>query len=80
MVFDVMVREGYTDSGKMIINTYRVHDSGLSQYLRNVQDAGSYIFSVIPLFRSKIDEREERKHDTNRANATSGFDCTILQR
>lgn len=54
MVFDVMVRAGKNVAGKDIRNVYRVHDSVLSKYLRNVQDVGHYIESVIPLFRPKI--------------------------
>jgi hypothetical protein len=62
MVFDVMTRIGKNAAGKDILNVYRVHDSILSRYLREAQDCGKYIVSVIPLFRKKeqiIDRDEE---------------------
>lgn len=52
-MFDVMVREGFNDKGKQIINVYRWHDTRLSEYLRDVQNNGKFIISVIPLFRHK---------------------------
>jgi len=53
MMFDVMVKAGKNVAGKDIFNVYRVHDTTLSSYLRNVQDVGYYVVAVIPLFRKK---------------------------
>jgi hypothetical protein len=58
MMFDVMVREGYKPSDRpngsvQVINVYRIHDSGLSRYLRDMQTTGKYIIAVIPLFKKK---------------------------
>jgi len=53
MIFDVTVREGFNKKGKQIINISRIHDTGLSIYLRLVQDKGGYIINVTPLFRRK---------------------------
>lgn len=64
MMFDVMVKAGKNTVGKDIFNVYRVHDSTLSSYLRNVQDVGYYIVAVIPLFRKKeqiIDRDDENR-------------------
>lgn len=63
MIFDVIVRQGYNDKGKQVINVSRIHDAGLNTYLRIVQDKGGYIISVIPLFRVK---RQEKKEEINR--------------
>jgi hypothetical protein len=52
-MFDVMVKAGKNVAGKDIFNVYRVHDTTLSSYLRNVQDVGYYVVAVIPLFRKK---------------------------
>lgn len=60
MIFDVVVRVGKNAAGKDIFNVCRVHDAALSQYLRNVQDVGHYIISVIPLFRKKENIRIEK--------------------
>ena len=49
-----MVKAGKNESGKDVFNVYRVHDAVLSQYLRNAQDNGKCIVSVIPLFRQKM--------------------------
>ena len=55
MIFDVMIKEVEKNAaGKDVINVFRVRDSSLSVYLRQVQDSGKYIISVIPLFRSKL--------------------------
>lgn len=52
MVFDVMIKEVEKNAaGKEVFNVFRVHDAVLSKYLREVQDKGKYIVSVIPLFR-----------------------------
>lgn len=56
MVFDVMIREGYNDDGKVIIKVDRVHQMMLSSYLRREQDEGKYVFAVIPLFKKKTFE------------------------
>lgn len=78
MIFDVMVREGYKYSEQQkcnvqVINVYRVRDSALSAYLRNVQDVGHYIVSVIPLFRSKMKQMEpfdwEKELEKEKTNA-----------
>jgi len=53
MIFDVIIREGFKGDHKQIINVYRVHDSILSKCLREAQNDGKYIISVIPLFRQK---------------------------
>ena len=72
MIFDVMIKAGKNEAGKDVYNVYRVRDSALSAYLRNVQDVGHYIVSVIPLFRSKMKqmgpfdwEKELEKEKTN---------------
>ena len=54
MIFDVIIREGFTGDHKQIINIYRIHDMILSRCLRDAQNDGKYIISVIPLFRPKI--------------------------
>jgi len=55
MVFDVMIREKVkNEAGKQIVIVYRMHDTVLSRCLREAQDEGRYIISVIPLFRSKL--------------------------
>lgn len=59
MIFDVIIREGFNDKGKQIINVFRIHDTSLSAYLRSVQDKGGYIISVIPLFRKKEEPSRE---------------------
>lgn len=56
MIFDVMVRTGMNENGKQVVNVFRVHDRILSQYLRQAQDSGKYIISVIPLFKAKKEE------------------------
>ncbi len=53
MVFDVMIREGFTEHGKMILKVHRVHDSKLSSFLREQQDTGKYVYGVIPLFKNR---------------------------
>lgn len=53
MIFDVMLRIGQNAAGKDVMSVARVHDAVLSSYLRNVQDVGYYIISVIPLFKKK---------------------------
>jgi hypothetical protein len=53
MMFDVGVRLGYNASGKAMNRYYRVHDTLLSVSIRKAQDAGQYVFSIIPLFRKK---------------------------
>lgn len=54
MIFDVMVREGYNAAQKQRINVHRVHDSRLGEFIRKVQDAQQYVYSVIPLFRNRF--------------------------
>lgn len=54
MIFDVMVREGYNAANKQRINVHRVHDSRLGEFIRKVQDAQHYVYSVIPLFRNRF--------------------------
>jgi hypothetical protein len=49
MIFDVGVQESIAKR-----RFFRVHDSLLSKFVREVQDKGYYIFSVIPLFKPKI--------------------------
>jgi hypothetical protein len=56
MMFDVGVRLGYNASGKAMNRYYRVHDTLLSVSIRKAQDAGQYVFSIIPLFRKKEDK------------------------
>lgn len=68
MIFDVIIREGYKYSEQQkrnvpIINIGRVHDSVLSKYLREVQDAQKYIISVIPLFRKKVEQEEQEEQE-----------------
>ena len=66
MIFDVIVRQGYNESGKQIITISRIHTISLDLYLRKVQNEGKYIISVrllIPLFKkreqSRINEQED---------------------
>jgi hypothetical protein len=59
MIFDVIIKVGTNAAGKDVINVYRVHDKSLGAYLRNVQDAGHYIVSVIPLFRKREEVGEK---------------------
>lgn len=54
MIFDVIVKVGKNAVGKDIFSVFRIHDRELSKYLREVQNDGHYILSVIPLFRSKL--------------------------
>lgn len=54
MIFDVMVRSGWNENGKPVISVYRYHDSKLGECLRNIQEAGQYIITVIPLFKPKV--------------------------
>ena len=53
MIFDVMIREGHKEDGKQIVSVFRIRDKDLSKYLRQQQDCGKYILSVIPLFRKR---------------------------
>jgi hypothetical protein len=62
MMFDVGVRLGYNAAGKAMNRFYRVHDTLLSKSLRKSQDAGQYIFSIIPLFRKKENESVPNEH------------------
>jgi hypothetical protein len=59
MIFDVMIREGFKDGHKQIINVYRVHDAVLSKSLRDAQNDGKFIISVIPLFRHKEQNKKQ---------------------
>lgn len=68
MIFDVVVKEGLNAGGYPIFNTYRVHDSKLSAYLRDVQNKGKYVQGVIPLFRNPFkktyyEDNEEAKKE-----------------
>lgn len=65
MMFDVMTRIGKNVVGKDIVNVYRVHDSTLSKYLRETQDCGKYIVSVIPLFKKKEAIKEIKIEQTD---------------
>lgn len=49
MIFDVGVRTNIRKAAY-----FRVNDRELSAFVRKVQDDGNYVFSVIPLFRSKL--------------------------
>jgi hypothetical protein len=60
MIFDVMVEEAVNSNGKQIIFVYRVHDSMLSRYLRELQIQGKYIIGVIPLFKNRFKKEDEK--------------------
>jgi len=64
MIFDVMIREKIkNEAGKQIIIVYRIRDTVLSKCLREAQDEGRYIISVIPLFRKREVVKEEMKKE-----------------
>lgn len=50
MVFDVILKEGVNAAGRPVYFIYRVHSSVLGAYVRNAQDNGKYIHSIIPLY------------------------------
>lgn len=52
MMFDVMIRDGFNDRGKAIVSIHRVRDNNLAYFLREQQDLGKYVLSVIPLFKN----------------------------
>ena len=68
MIFDVMIREGHNANGKPIMKVFRVHDAKLSTMLRDLQDGGKYIHSVIPLFRQKREEVTDKDKEYAIAN------------
>lgn len=65
MIFDVMVREGFNEKGKMVINVYRYHDTILSKCIRNIQESGAYVYAVIPLFRNKYTQEKNKQVSNN---------------
>lgn len=69
MIFDVIIREGFNEENKPVLMTRRVHDSTLSNFVRDVQDSGKYVFGIIPLFKSKI------VHNGNRETFDSFDGC-----
>ena len=60
MMYDVMVREGYNEKGKQIVNVYRYHDTILNMCLRNIQNAGAYIYAVTALHMTP-EQKEKRR-------------------
>jgi hypothetical protein len=60
MVFDVMVRKGALNGeGKQVFEVFRCSDAELSKRLRQVQNDGDYIFSVIPLFKKRNEQSKQ---------------------
>lgn len=63
MFFDVMTRT--VKDGKQSYNVFRCHENELSKKLREAQDSGSYVFSVIPL-RRRYDNGGRNNIDKNK--------------
>jgi hypothetical protein len=60
MMFDVMVRKGALNGkGKQVFEVFRCSNAELSKRLRQVQNDGDYIFSVIPLFRKRDEQSKQ---------------------
>lgn len=56
MIFDIIIKDGVNENGKDIYKVNRVHDRDLSKLIRDIQDSGKYIFSIIPLFRKRRED------------------------